>query len=162
MTSDKQAATLAEAKRKAHTPKVSGGDGDGFHPMRAARGPSAAAASQPAASPSPFPSPQLPAEGAAEEEAAMQRAYALGLVDANGKPLDQARLLAEVGAVSAKIEELKPRMLAGTLSPDDLDELRTLDAKRRKLAEVAGVYTGGFVPDSAKKKKKGKARKKRL
>ena len=100
--------------------------------------------------------------GAAEEEAAMQRAYALGLVDANGKLLDQARLLAEVGAVSAKIEELKPRMLAGTLSPDDLDELRTLDAKRRKLAEVAGVYTGGFVPDSAKKKKKGKARKKRL
>ena len=102
----------------------------------------------------------------------MQRVHALGLVDADGKPLDRASLLAEAGAVSAKIEELKPRMLAGTLSPDDLDELRTLDATRRKLAEVAGVYTGGFVPDSArntggfvpdtaKKNKKGKGRKKR-
>ena len=86
------------------------------------------------------------------EEAAKKRARSLGLVDAGGHPLDRAGLLAETAAVSAKVDELKQRMLAGELSPNELAELKALEAKRRKLADATGageaalarVVAGGF------------------
>ena len=87
-----------------------------------------------------------------DEEAARMRALAFGLLDAHGHPLDRAGLLAEAAAVSAKVDELKQRMLAGELSPNELAELKALEAKRRKLADATGageaalarVVAGGF------------------
>ena len=72
-----------------------------------------------------------------DEEATKQRVLAFGVVDAHGHPLDRAGLLAEAAAVSAKVDELKQRMLAGELTPIELAELHSLEAKQRKLAEVA-------------------------